>query len=279
LLLLFREGEDADILPKKKNMHNAKSIKTFDVHSGISVSFIGPDLYAGPLPALFYFALAAHESLCVDPYNQPAIYLSSLPMRIFSIDLPGHGPHLPSKEALKFWAEEFSRGNNVVAQCAELASTIIGDLITKNILVKEKCAVAGLSRGVLIAAHVAARCKEIRWILGFAPLTKVSHSKDFQQIPDHPMIHDVNMENLASLLTERFVRFYIGNCDQRVGTRNCFDFIEKLSQEIYTLHTRSPLVELFINPSIGFEGHGTSKQIFHHGAQWIAEQLGVINAC
>lgn len=41
----------------------------------------------------------------------------------------------------------------------------------------------------------------------------------------------------------------------------------------------SPKVELFIHPSIGFEGHGTAKDIFHHGAQWIAEQLGVIDVC
>lgn len=193
--------------------------------------------------------------------------------------MPAHGIHLSSEAALKTWAELISQGNNVVAEYAEVAAAIIEELTEKGIIVKEKCAVAGLSRGALIAAHVAARCKEIKWILGFAPLTKVSLGKDFQEIKDHPIVHAMSMENLTFLLKDCLVRFYIGNRDVRVGTRNCFDFIEKLTQEMYNAQIRSPQVELFIKPSIGFQGHGTAKNTFHDGAQWIAEQLGVLNVC
>ncbi len=254
-------------------MHDPHSIKTFDVYPGVSISYIGPDLDAGPLPALFYLALAAHESLGVDPYNQPAAYLSSLPMRIFTIDLPGHGKGLSSQEALKKWAEQFRQGNDIISETAELIATIIGDLIVKNIIIKEKCAIAGLSRGALIAVHAAARCKDVLWILGFAPLTKVTFAKEFQEMNDIPAVLAVNIGNLIPSLLDRKLRFYIGNCDQRVGTRNCFDFVEKLSSAMFEARNRSPSVELIISPSIGFQGHGTPKHIFHRGAQWLAEQL------
>ncbi|HEY2811435.1 MAG TPA: alpha/beta hydrolase [Rhabdochlamydiaceae bacterium] len=258
-------------------MRDSQRFKSIATHSDISLSFIGPDLQEGPLPALFYFALSAHESLGVDPYNQPVVYLSQLPLRIFSIDLPFHGEGLSAKEALKHWAENFHRGKDLLSACVERSASILEELIAKHIIAPQRCAVAGLSRGALIATHVAARCKEVRWILGFAPLTKLSYSKDFREIKNDPSIDALSIEHLTPLLTHRIVRFYIGNCDQLVSTRYCFDFIEKLAKEMRAAHIHSPSAELFIKPSIGFQGHGTSKQTFHEGAQWLAEQLGIID--
>jgi hypothetical protein len=106
---------------------------------------------------------------------------------------------------------------------------------------------------------------------------KVSFAKEFQEIKDNPAALAVNMENLIPSLLDRKLRFYIGNCDQRTGTRHCFDFIEKLSFAMFDARNRSPSVELIISPSVGFQGHGTPKHIFHQGAQWLAEQLGVID--
>ncbi len=256
-------------------MHEFPHITTLDLYPDLPISFIGPSLREGPLPALFYFALSAQESLGVDPYNQPALYLSSLPLRIFTIDIPGHGKELSSQDALMRWTDAYKQGTNLIAECAERVSTCIADLIVKNIILREKCAVAGLSRGAFLATHVAARAPNVHWILGFAPLTKLSFAKEFHEIKNIPSVSDANLENLTPLLLERSLRFYIGNCDQRVGTRNCFDFIEKLSQEMHAARIRSPTVELFINPSIGFQGHGTAKHIFHHGAQWLCSQLGI----
>lgn len=255
------------------------SIKTFEIYPGIELSFIGPDFSAGPLPAVFYLALSAQESLSVDPYNQPAVYLSGLPLRIFTIDLPDHGKELSSQEALKKWAAQFRHGVNVITQTADLLASMIADLIIKGIIEKEKCAVMGLSRGGLIAAHTAARSADVQWILGFAPLTKVTFVREFEGIQDLASVANTNMEKLVPLLLNRKVRFYIGNCDLRTGTRHCFDFIEKLSFANLEARYRSPSVELMISPSVGFQGHGTPKHIFHQGAQWLAEQLGVIDVC
>ncbi len=251
-----------------------KKLPSFSDHS---LSFIGPDLDVGPLPALFYFALAAQESLGKDPYNQPAAYLSSLPMRIFSMDVPHHGPGLSSETALIQWASEFARGKNIISHYVDTVCQTLDQLIQQNVLIPDKIAVAGLSRGAFLATHVAARYSPIQWILGFAPLTQVGLGKDFQEIKESPLLKELDLETLIPQLTSRKLRFYIGNLDHRVSTRSCFNFIENLSLTAQKHSIRSPSVELIISPSIGFQGHGTPKKIFHQGAQWIAEQLGAID--
>jgi hypothetical protein len=245
--------------------------------TGVQVAYIGPPLSEGPLPALFYFSLSDQDSLCLDPFNQPVAYLSSLPMRIFSMTLPGHEDNLPPTNALNVWANEIAAGHNIVSTFVEKVKVAVDELLCQGALIPGRSAVAGLSRGAFLAAHVAAAVPQFRWILGFAPLTKLSFAKEFQDLSTHCIVASVAMEQLVDKLTDRHLRFYIGNLDTRVGTRHCFDFIEKLSQAAFKNNVRSPLVELIIGPSIGRDGHGTSKEVFHHGAHWIAEQLRAID--
>lgn len=240
-------------------------------------SYIGPDISSGPLPALFYFALSAEDSLHLDPYNQPVAYLSSLPMRIFSMTLPGHEGGSPPTQALDIWAAEISRGNNLIHHFASHVKSTIDHLLKQNVLDPEKLAVAGLSRGAFIAAHAAAAIPEFRYILGFAPLTQLSYAKEFQTLSHTPLVQSLSLTHLADPLSERSIRFYIGNHDTRVSTRLCFDLIDTLSQTAHQKRIRSPQIELIIGPSIGHQGHGTSKEVFHHGAQWIAEKLKAID--
>ncbi len=101
------------------------AIHTLDLHSQLEIACIGPELSYGPLPALFYFALSAQDSLNLDPFNQPAVYLSSLPMRIFSITLPGHENQLPPTQALEVWAREIAVGNNVIATFVSKVKTAV----------------------------------------------------------------------------------------------------------------------------------------------------------
>lgn len=248
-----------------------------DSQLAYQVAYLGPDIAEGPLPALFYFALSAKESLSLDPFNQPAAYLARLPMRIFSLTLPGHGDQLPATQAMTIWAKEIASGRNVVQEFIEKTKTAIEELLRKGILIPERLGVMGLSRGAFIAAHIAAQIPHFRHLVGFAPLTKLSSLKEFQEIPDTALTHQLDLEHLADTICDRNIRFYIGNLDTRVGTRNCFDFIEKASLKALEKKLRSPQLELIIGPSIGQHGHGTSKQTFHHGAQWVAEQLGAID--
>ncbi len=243
----------------------------------VEIAYLGPPLSSGPLPALFYFALSNKESLGLDPFNQPAAYLSSLNMRIFSITLPGHENNLPPTQALNLWAEEIARGHDMISSFVAKVKLAVDTLLSSEVLLKDQLAVAGLSRGAFIAAHAAALIPEFRSILGFAPLIQLRSIKEFQHLLDHPLVASLSLENLKPKLADRSVRFYIGNLDTRVGTSHCFHFIENLAQTAFENKVRSPPIELIIAPSIGRDGHGTSKATFHAGAKWAAEQLKVID--
>jgi esterase FrsA len=250
----------------------------FEVDPDIEAAYIGPPLSSGPLPCLFYFSLSAKDSLGLDPFNQPVVALSSLPLRIFSITLPGHEEGLPPTQALQVWASALGQGDNLVGRFIDRVNRTVSALESRGALICGRLAVAGLSRGAFMATHVAAANPKFRQVLGFAPLTKLLFAKEFQHISHLPPVKSLSLEHQVGNLFDRNLRFYIGNLDTRVGTRHCFDFIEKLAQRAYNHTIRSPKVELIIGPSIGRDGHGTPKEIFEEGARWIARQLGMIDA-
>lgn len=240
--------------------------------------FSGPSLEAGPLPAVFYFALSAKDSLTLDPFNQPVSFLSQFPLRIFSMDLPFHTPEEPPTEAMRGWANALAQGDNLIAPFIEKVAQMIQKLIHQNIILPQRIGVCGLSRGGFIATHVAASISEVRAILGFSPVTTLSSLREFENLERNSLIHSLDLHACIPQLIDRPLRFYIGNRDVRVGTRRCFEFIEALTEANFQSKIRSPHVEMVISPSIGHHGHGTSQIIFHQGAAWLAKELGVLDA-
>ena len=245
------------------------NLQTLNLTPNIRLEYIGPSIKSGPLPAVFYFALSAKDSLTLDPYNQPAVYLSSFPCRIFSITLPYHEEGLPATKGLIEWAKVMQKGEDLLGNYLREIQKTLRVLLDQEIILPNKIATMGLSRGALIAAHVAANNPEIPYWLGFAPLTKLSCLKDFFDIVQWDLIH------IVDLLSDKTIRCYIGNRDIRVGTRNCFDLITSLTEAAYQKKCHSPPIELLILPSIGHHGHGTKKETFHHGAKWLSKQLKV----
>lgn len=221
--------------------------------------FIGPPLKEGPLPALFYFALSAEDSLGKNPYNQPVQFLQGLPLRIFSITLPAHENSFPAEEAMNVWAERTKRGDALIPSFIEEVKETIERLKPHF----TSCAVAGLSRGAFIACHVAAACQKFTHILGYAALTQLDYAPD------------LNLETLSSKLFNRKIRFYIGNHDTRVGTERAFSFIHTLAKEANRNRIRNAPIEMIIGPSIGYQGHGTSPDVFQAGVDWLKKELSI----
>lgn len=252
-------------------------LKTLEIDKTIKLHYLGPDIDAGPLPALFYFSLSSEESLSLDPFNQPAVYLSKLPLRVFSLTLPGHGEGLPSTEAMTFWAQEILSGHNLIQSFVDKIQKAVHTLIKKEIILSDQIAAMGLSRGAFIAMHAAAQIPFFQTIVGFAPLTRLSAIKEFKNLPHLPLVEELDLIHLHPSLYSRTIRLYIGNLDTRVGTRYTFDLIEKLSKTAWEHRIRSPKIELIITASIGQHGHGTSKEIFHQGAHFAAKELKAIN--
>ncbi len=233
----------------------------------------GPPLDHGPLPSFFYFALSGPDSLCLDPFNQPVQFLQGKMIRVFSMTLPGHEANLPAENAILLWAEDIARGMDPIGSFLDNTAAAVDFAIRERFADPKRLAVGGLSRGGFIAAHVAARDVRFQFLLGFAPLTRLSTLKEFASMRDHPLIKDLDLENLSPSLAKLHSRFYIGNRDTRVGTRACFDFAMSLVEAAHAHKIRTPQVECFITPSMGRDGHGTSPEVFQDGAAWVAKCL------
>ncbi len=244
-----------------KNRCNALHIRP-----DITLYHVGPALDHGPLPSLFYFAISGPDSLCLDPFNQPVQFLQGQMARIFSMTLPGHENDLPATGAMKIWADDLKNGKDMISPFIDAI------LLALDFAVKEKFAdplhltAGGLSRGAMIAAHLAARDSRFKKLVCFAPLTKLSKIKEFAHQTDLASANRLDLIHLAPNLSDRHVRIFIGNEDTRVGTRECFEFAMAL---VAHKKQRTAQVGLEIYPSIGQMGHGTPPEIFKKGVEWI----------
>lgn len=235
---------------------------------GLPIYYLGPDLELGPLPAVLFFALSAQMSLFEDPFNQAVLKLSQQGVRVFSWDLPFHGPGLDPHDAMRHWAHAFIHNPSFIPDFLDLCQQNLNFLIDEGFIDSEHLGVAGLSRGGFIAAHLAARDSRIKTVLGFAPLTQPEPLEEFKSFPGLTF-DKISLTTLADKLIHTRLRFYIGNHDMRVGTHACFNFIHRLAEVAYNHGMRSPAAELIIYPSIGHKGHGTPPRIFQDGANWI----------
>jgi hypothetical protein len=230
-----------------------------DSPSDLPIHVRGPKISEGPLPAFFYFALSGEDSLSLDPYNQPVAFLDGSNIRCFSFTLPFHGPGYDNNNAIDLWMQELNDNPQFLDIFFQKCVSNINYLLQQGIVNAKKMAVGGLSRGAFIAAHLAARDPRLQYILGFAPMTKLKQPWD--------------LDLLIDKIVNKQVRFYIGNRDTRVGTQACFDFIHRLADAAYHHGHRSPPIELMINPSVGFKGHGTLPPVFKSGADWLRQKL------
>lgn len=239
--------------------------------SDLPIYYRGPDLSLGPLPALIYFALSGEESLYIDPFNQPVAALSQLPIRVFSWDLPFHGPQFELKEAIHKWIEALTHDPHFLDHFIEKSLQNLNDLIENHWIQPSHLAVAGLSRGAFIATSLAAKDPRIETVLGFAPMTQIHFLEEFQALSTHR--ETIQLSHLVESLIHKSVRFYIGNRDHRVNTDSCFQFIRLLADTAFVKGVRSPPAELIIYPSIGHKGHGTPPEIFQSGVDWMIKKL------
>lgn len=253
-------------------------MKHHNISSHLGFSFFGPSLSAGPLPALFYFALSAQDSLALDPFNQPVTYLKHLThtsLRIFSVTIPGHENHLPKEKALETWAHAIKQGKDPITPFIQAIGHILDYLFEQHALVKEKIALAGLSRGGYIATLAAARYPCCKIVLGFSPMIRLDRAKEFADIQNSPLVDALSLVHTLPHLTQTQIKYYIGNRDTRVGTKAVFEWISSLAQLAHDTRAKNGSFQLMMHDSVGLMGHGTPPHIFEEGAQWIQNMLSL----
>ena len=228
------------------------------------VLFIGPPKSAGPLPAFFYFALSAKASLTQDPICQPVSFLASNAVRIFSMTLPAHEEGEDQKKGVEHWPSLLSMEPSPFDAFFNGCKKNLHTLIETGWIDPKKIAFGGLSRGSWIASQLAAQEEAVSILLGFAPMTAfLSNEKSHPELNKYQMIH------LAPRLAKKTMRFYIGNRDLRVGTKEAFSCVERIVEEAHAQGLRSAPIELILFPSIGHLGHGTPPSIFKDGIEWL----------
>jgi esterase FrsA len=238
----------------------------------LDVFYRGPSLRAGPLPSIFYFALSGQESLSLPPFNQPVDVWEKAGLRVFSMDLPGHGADLDSVQAMHAWIQGLKEDPYFIEKFITKCGQIIRYFINQNILQPSHIGAAGLSRGGFAATLLAAAEPSISTLLGFAPLTDLSFLQEYQKNAISPLASH-RLSALAEALTDKHIAYYIGNRDTRVSTEACFHSVQAFTEAAYNKGMRSPQISLHLFPSIGHKGHGTPPEIFAEGAQWMAQKL------
>lgn len=231
----------------------------------------GPDLNVGPLPTLVYFSLSGYESLMLDPYCQPVdFWLHQSHRRAISFDLPEHPMGGQHTRGMEKWADKMGMAHqDIISPFVKQIVRALKYLQDKGWIDVNQLVIGGLSRGAFLATHVAAKEPSIRAILGYAPLTTLETIKEFQSYLNRDEIRSLGLSHLVEALIYKKLRFYIGNLDQRVGTQEAFQFIEKLAVTAHQAGIRSPQAELIIYPSVGHKGHGTLPSVFKEGINWL----------
>lgn len=238
----------------------------------IPLWYQGPPLEQGPLPALLYFALSAEETLTLAPFNTPITLLQEAPLRIFSATLPYHGIGYPAKEAMHHWALALRQDSSFLCDFLDQLEQSLQILFASPYVLSHKSAVAGLSRGALIAAHMSARLQALSSLLLFAPLCDLKTCPEFAHTSPE-MLQTLSLYSLCPKLSTKTIRAYIGGRDTRVSTKTCYEWICSTIDCAYEKKIRPIPIELRITPSIGYLGHGTSPETFQEGSLWIYQQL------
>ncbi len=237
--------------------------------------FVGPPLDRGALPSFFYFSISGHESLSLDPFNQVVKALKPYPMRIFSLDIPGHTKGSPPKESIATWKEALEKGENFVHTFCRDVERALHFLFHRRLLIEGKIAVGGLSRGAFLALHAGALFDLLNPILGFAPLLNLDENPLFAGEGVVEKARALNASTLIAGLLSKKVLLTVGNRDTLVGTQNSFAFVQALAEAKHQAGHPTLDVELTIKPSIGRLGHGTARTTFEEGAAWLAQALGL----
>lgn len=185
-----------------------------------------------PAPTLFVLASTIDETLGNPTYRQCGNELVKLGYMCVSIDLPCHGTQTRDGEptGLNGWSFRVSKNDDFVAECNRRLSGVLDHLIRTGVTDAERVAACGTSRGGFLALHFAAYDRRVKCAAGFAPVTDLAALREFSDDQQHPLVTTLRLVHHADQLAGRPVWIVIGDRDDRVGTGNAFEFMNRLSE-------------------------------------------------
>ena len=117
--------------------------------------------------------------------------------------------------------------------------------------------------------HFAAVETRVRAVVAFAPITNLPVLEEFKGLEHDLLTQSIAANTLADKLVARPTWICIGNTDQRVGTRDCFQFVQKVTAATGGGAKTAP-IELHIMETVGHHTHATAHD---EAAAWLAARL------
>ena len=227
-----------------------------------------PDTLAARPALLIHLTLTAAQGLELDPFAiVPRAFLAAGHC-VASFDLPNHGRMVDRYgEGLTGMAAAFADGCDVFRPAVETGSALI-DAYRQRIAPSGPVIASGISRGALVALHLAASDARIEVAAAFAPVTDLRALREFDSLADAPIVDDVSALALAPRLLTRPVLLTINQTDDRVSTSACVEFFDALKGS----SPRDDLHALWIDPGAG---HSVADTTYDAGAKWLLDRAQV----
>jgi dienelactone hydrolase len=244
--------------------------KLLETSGGLRFGLLG-DKGASPAPTAFIFAKTIEYSLDEDSSARVGRALMSRGFICVSIDLPCHGiqrrPDEPDE--LVGWRARIEAGENFVTEMVTRASSVLDHLIENGYTDPDKVVAIGHSRGGFAAGHFAAVDARVRYIAGFAPVTRLVVLPDFAGTAGNKLSESLDLRHLAGKLADRALWVCIGNNDDIVGTDYAIDFTREVTRAAVNQGIPAN-VELHV---ITDDDHSIYPHRHDEGAAWILSQV------
>lgn len=165
-----------------------------------------------------------------------------------------------NEQALQKWATLYASGADPVSNFIRRVSQALDDLVDAGYVSPNAAVVTGLSRGALLAGLLAAKNRHVRACVGFAPVTVLADLDEFHQIREKASSKLARASLMDPVVMKALLRmplrFYMGNLDRRVGTRNAFEVVHQLAEQASKMEgVRSPPHEFVMYCRYGLASH------------------------
>ncbi len=208
-----------------------------------------------------FFTASWHDSLFHPVLGTFSKLLSSEGIDALSIDLPFHYKGGSYDESLKRWQDEARYSHLFIDSYIEQTANSLFDMEREGKIDLTNFSISGLSRGAYIAVCLIEKIQKTIPILLFAPMLDIQGSM-YKLSPSQ-------IPNGSPLFMST------GNNDTRIGTEKSVAFYQEYTKERQAalqkqgISTKPADTTLFIHPSIGFMGHGTTDETFLMASSWI----------
>ena len=198
----------------------------------------------GAKKTALFFALSASDSLNLPPFCHPVHTLLENGFRVISVTLPNHENNEREYNIQEIWKKNKDALRSFIKRLTAGVEELEKHFPPPYIAL-------GISRGGFVALHLAAACKLVSTVVGFAPMVTLGDDDEFV------------VEKLCDKLKDKKISLFIGDNDTAVGTQ----MVSRLKSKLFEKNS-SGIFKLKVSPSIGRRGHGTSDQIFTEGTLW-----------